>query len=278
MHEYVVVDAFTANPLQGNPVAVVFGTDDLPASTMQKIAREFQLSETVFVGCANGGPVDANIRIFTPVNELAFAGHPLLGCAVAIGSRWRCAFLRVGTKMGEIECEVLIDSRCASIVAQHPIPEWRTYSQEEALLRALSEDCTVAPVEEYRIGPRHVIVVLESLRALENLEPDQCRLAKLPNMAAICVAAEQGGWRMRMFSPAYGVVEDAATGSAAGPVAIHLARHGLAGWNEELPLRQGVEMGRQSTMRVCVEGDSAKVSRVSVAGDGVVVAEGKLRV
>jgi trans-2,3-dihydro-3-hydroxyanthranilate isomerase len=81
-----------------------------------------------------------------------------------------------------------------------------------------------------------------------------------------------------MFSPAYGVVEDAATGSAAGPLAIHLARHGLAGYGQELRILQGVEMGRPSRMRATAEAQGEHVREVTVGGHGAVVAHGTLYV
>ena len=85
MHRYAVVDAFADEPLRGNPVAVFFDADDLSAAQMQRIAREMNLSETTFVLAAQHGG-DARIRIFTPVNELPFAGHPMLGTAIALGA------------------------------------------------------------------------------------------------------------------------------------------------------------------------------------------------
>ena len=94
----------------------------------------------------------------------------------------------------------------------------------------------------------------------------------------MCLAPAGNHWRCRMFSPAYGVVEDAATGSAAGPIAIHLARHGLIAWGEPLHLLQGVEIKRPSHMHALVNGSEHGIEAVEVSGHGVVVARGRLGV
>lgn len=101
MHAYTVVDAFTTTPLEGNPVAVFFDADDLSADTMQRITMEMHLSECTFVLRAKAGG-DAHIRIFTPVNELPFAGHPLLGTAIALGTAAKSDELSLETGMGAI--------------------------------------------------------------------------------------------------------------------------------------------------------------------------------
>ncbi len=135
--------------------------------------------------------------------------------------------------------------------------------------------CTL-PVEVYCNGPRHVFVGLDSVAALSGVEPDLRILARLPNMAANCFAGSGSRWRLRMFSPAYGVVEDAATGSAAGSLAVHLARHGLIPFGEWIEIRQGVEIGRPSTMRARAMGTSERIESVQVAGSAAAVARGTL--
>ncbi|WP_324609965.1 PhzF family phenazine biosynthesis protein [Thermobifida halotolerans] len=136
---------------------------------------------------------------------------------------------------------------------------------------------TVA-VEAYRNGPRHVLVGLDSVAALSALHPDHRALSRFPDMAANCFAGSGTRWRTRMFSPAYGVVEDAATGSAAGPLAIHLARHGLAEYGQRIEILQGVEMGRPSLMVATAEADAERVRSVHVSGHGAVAARGTLYV
>ncbi|AIV36231.1 MULTISPECIES: PhzF family phenazine biosynthesis protein [Streptomyces] len=278
MHSYMVVDAFADRPLEGNPVAVFFDAGDLTAERMQQIAKEMNLSECTFVRPAEQGG-DARIRIFTPVNELPFAGHPMLGTAVALGHTLGRDSLRLETAMGVIPFELSRDDAGAvSVRMRQPVPTWEPYEHAAELLDALGVEEPLTPVVAYRNGPRHVFVGVESVPALSALRPDHRALSAFPDMAANCFAGSGTRWRTRMFSPAYGVVEDAATGSAAGPLAIHLARHGLAKYGEELRILQGVEMGRPSLMRAQADGTGDGIRTVHVGGNGAVVAEGTIHV
>ncbi|WP_225101853.1 PhzF family phenazine biosynthesis isomerase [Streptomyces sp. CoH27] len=278
MHTYVVVDAFAREPLTGNPVAVFFGADDLTTGQMQRIAREMNLSETTFVLTPEQGG-DHHVRIFTPVNELPFAGHPLLGTAIALGQRTDADGLRIETAMGVIPFELKrADGKVVSTSMRQPVPVWEPFDRTEELLEALGISASTLPVEIYRNGPRHVLVGLESVEALSKVDPDHRALARFPDMATNCYAGEGSSWRNRMFSPAYGVVEDAATGSAAGPIAIHLARHGLIEYGQRIEITQGVEIGRPSPMGALAHGKGDHVASVEVAGPGVVTIEGVLHV
>ncbi|TLS43783.1 PhzF family phenazine biosynthesis protein [Streptomyces montanus] len=281
-HGYVVVDAFTDTPLRGNPVAVFCRAEDIPADRMQSIAREMNLSETTFVlPPLKGG--DARIRIFTPVNELPFAGHPLLGTAIALGRDFSKDQLRLETAMGLIDFELdRVDGKVVGARMRQPTPTWAPFDRAEELLAALGVPEADLPVEIYTNGPRHVLVGLESVSALSRLTPDHDALAAFPNLAANCFAGSEASWRTRMFSPAYGVVEDAATGSAAGPLALHLARHGRIEYGQWIDIHQGVEMGRPSLMRAKADGSrqhcTCVTSSVWVGGSGVTLARGKIYV
>ncbi|WP_369869748.1 PhzF family phenazine biosynthesis protein [Burkholderia cepacia] len=276
--DYIVVDAFTRTPLEGNPVAVFLVDVPLPAERMQRIAREMNLSEVVFVMPPKQGG-DVHVRIFTPVNELPFAGHPLLGTAVAlrhVKAQDRFVF---ETGMGLVPFDVRSDAPGeAYVTMQQPIPTWTRFDRAGRLLEALGVEASVLPVEAYRNGPRHVFVTLPDASALSDVHPDHRALAEFEDMSAMCLAPAGDHWRCRMFSPAYGVVEDAATGSAAGPIAIHLARHGLISWGEPLHLLQGVEIRRPSHMHARVNGSEHGIEAVEVSGHGVVVARGRLGV
>ncbi|MFE7902152.1 PhzF family phenazine biosynthesis isomerase [Streptomyces sp. NPDC057424] len=278
MHAYTVVDAFTSTPLEGNPVAVFFDADDLSADTMQRIAMEMHLSECTFVLRAKAGG-DAHIRIFTPVNELPFAGHPLLGTAIALGTATKRNELSLETRMGAIP--FTLERRDGEVVAawmRQPVPTWEPFDRADELLAALGVESSTLPVEIYRNGPRHVFVGVESVAALSRISPDHRRLATFPDMATNCFAGSGRHWRTRMFSPAYGVVEDAATGSAAGPLALHLARHGLAGHGQTIEILQGVELGRPSLMKAVARREADEVSSVDVGGNGVTIAQGTIYV
>lgn len=275
-HDYVVVDAFTRRPLEGNPVAVLLDCADLTTDLMQRIANEMHLSETTFVLPPQSGG-DAHVRIFTPVNELPFAGHPLLGTAVVLAQERGLDELRLETAIGVVPFRVRTGDG-TEVSMEQPVPTWEPYEHATELVEALGIETSTAPVEAYRNGPRHVFVGLPDIPALSALRPDHRALARFPDMAVSCFAGAGARWRIRMFSPAYGVVEDAATGSAAGPLAIHLARHGLAGWAQDVEIEQGVELGRPSLMRAVARGVGEQVSAVDVRGHGVVVARGTLYV
>lgn len=279
MHQYVVVDAFSARPLSGNPLAVVLAGDDLTAEQMQRIAREMNLSETTFVLHPRDLDCDARVRIFTPVNELPFAGHPLLGTAVALASRTGTDRLRLETDAGVIPFTLEhVGERVARASMRQPVPWWKPFDRTDELLDALHIGASTLPVEIYVNGPRHVLVGLDSVAALSQVSPDHRALSSFSDLAVNCYAGSGSTWRNRMFSPSYGVVEDAATGSAAGPIAIHLARQGLSPYGQITRITQGVEIGRPSLMEALVQGQGDHVESVVVSGHGVITAEGVLHV
>jgi trans-2,3-dihydro-3-hydroxyanthranilate isomerase len=277
-HSYVVADVFTDTPLEGNPVAVFTDASDLSSELMQRIAREMNLSETVFV-LPPDDDADARIRIFTPSSELPFAGHPTLGTALILGEPAGRDLITLATGAGPVQVRLeRSDGRITSGRMRQPIPTWEPYEHADRLLEALGVGASQLPVDVYRNGPRHVFVVLDSEDAVAALEPDMTALARLPDLGTSCVAGSGRRWKSRMFAPAYGVPEDPATGSAAGPLALHLARHGRIAFGQEIQIHQGAEIGRPSTLYARVEGTGERVELVEVAGSAVVVANGELRI
>jgi trans-2,3-dihydro-3-hydroxyanthranilate isomerase len=278
MHRYVIADVFTDTPLEGNPVAVFTDAGDLSSELMQRIAREMNLSETVFV-LPGDGDADARIRIFTPSTELPFAGHPTLGTALILGEPTDKDMITLATGAGLVAVRFeRADGRITAGRMRQPIPTWEPYEHADRLLEALGVSASQLPVEAYRNGPRHVFLVLTSEQTVAALEPDMTALGKLPDIGVSCVAGSGTRWKSRMFAPAYGVAEDPATGSAAGPLALHLARHGRIAFGQEIEIHQGGEIGRPSTLYARVEGTGDQVDTVEVAGSAVVVANGELRV
>jgi trans-2,3-dihydro-3-hydroxyanthranilate isomerase len=276
MHTYAITDVFTDTPLEGNPLAVISDADDLPPERMQRIAREMNLSETAFVLAAHGD-ADAWIRIFTPSIELPFAGHPTLGTALLLGESTGDDVIRLTTAAGVIRVDFeREDGRIVSGRMQQPIPTWAPYDRADELLAALGVGASRLPVEAYRNGPRHVFVGLDSEQSVAALQPDLGALAKLPDLGVGCFAGSGTRWKSRNFAPALGVPEDPATGSAAGPLAVHLARHGQIAYGQEIEIRQGVEIGRPSRLYARVEGEGDRIDKVEVAGSAVVVARGEL--
>ena len=275
---YVVADVFTETPLAGNPVAVFTDARALEGEEMQRLARELNLSETVFVLQAEAGG-HARIRIFTPGIEMKFAGHPTLGTAFVLGGPMQLAEIRLETGMGIVPVRLERDhDRIVFGRMEQPLPSWEPYSEEAALLSAIGVTRSELPVELYDNGARHVYVALASPEDVARLRPDLSALADLPAVLGIsCFAGEGSRWKTRMFAPAGGVSEDPATGSAAGPLAVHLARHGRIGFGDEIEISQGAEIGRPSTLYARAEGSAEQLDRVEVGGSAVVVARGEFR-
>lgn len=251
MHNYTIINSFGFEPFTGNPVAVFFDCDDMSASCMQKIAAELKLSETTFV-CSAKRDGDVNVKIFTPVNELGFAGHPLLGTALALATMSDLNKVNIETLKGNYRFYIEPTKGqpfTAYVQMEQPVPVITNYEYQQALLEALGLSESTLPIDMYDVGPRHVFVGVEDINALSQISPDYKKLARFKDMAALCFSPDEGGaWRLRMFSPAYGVTEDAATGSAAGPMALHLSRYGLSTIGQQVKITQGVEMGRPSHM------------------------------
>ena len=277
--EYTVADVFCDAPLQGNPVAVFTDASGLDTATMQALARELNLSETVFlVGDVPAG-ADVRARIFTPATELPFAGHPVLGTAFVVAGRTGAITVRIATQMGVVPVVLERDGdRIVSGEMEQPIPTWASYGEAEALLAALGVAASRLPVEIYDNGPRHTYVMLGSAEEVAAVVPDMAALAALGPAGASCFAVDGVAVRTRMFGPGLGVAEDPATGSAAGPLAVHLGRHGEVSFGTQLRIAQGAEIGRPSTLLARAEGQGETVTRVTVGGGAVIVADGRFHV
>ena len=278
MHRYEVLDVFTDAPLQGNPVAVFTDAGGLSAEVMQRAARELNLSESVFVvgGPSGEGDHDAHIRIFTPATELPFAGHPVLGTAFVVGAAQQLALVRLKLEAGVIPIELSRErDRIVYGEMEQPIPVLEPFEQAEELLAAVGVQRAELPVLAYRNGPLHLYVALPSEEAVAALEPDLAALRKLGALGVSCFAGAGGRFKTRMFAPGLGVPEDPATGSAAGPLAVHLARHGWSAYGRPIQIRQGEEIGRPSVLHARVDGSDERIERVVVGGAAVVVAHGE---
>jgi trans-2,3-dihydro-3-hydroxyanthranilate isomerase len=275
---YVVADVFTDTPLVGNALAVFTDGRGLGDEEMQRLARELNLSESVFVLPAEAGG-DARIRIFTPSQELEFAGHPTLGSAYVLAGPLQRPEIRLETLRGIVP--VSLEREQDRIVfgrMQQPLPVWREYEEAEGLLAALHVEQSELPVEHYDNGAQFVYVGLGTEEEVATLRPDPFALAELPGIVGVlCFAGSGTRWKARMFAPGGGVAEDPATGSAAGPLAVHLARHGRIGFGDEIEITQGAEIGRPSTLFARADGTAEKLERVEVGGSAVIVARGEFR-
>ena len=275
---YVVVDVFTDTPLQGNALAVFTDAREIPEEVLQPLARELNLSETVFV-LPKQADGHARMRIFTPAAELPFAGHPVLGTAFVLAAPLQLGEIRLETGRGTVV--VRLEREGPRIVfgrMEQPLPSWEPLGEETGLLEALGVERSELPIEVYDNGIPHAYVALSSEEAVAELEPDLGALSRLCGTHGVnCFAGEGTRWKTRMFAPGSGVAEDPATGSAAGPLALHLARHGRIAFGEEIEISQGVELGRPSKLYARVEGSADRLERVEVGGSAVVVARGEFR-
>jgi trans-2,3-dihydro-3-hydroxyanthranilate isomerase len=276
-YRYVVADVFTDTPLEGNQLAVFTDARDIPEELLQPLATEMAFSETVFVY-----PTDAEahvrIRIFTPASEIPFAGHPTLGTAFVLAQPMQLEVIAIETGSGIVP--VWLEREGPKIVfgrMHQPIPTIEPFDGGP-LLEALGVKRSELPVELYDNGMRFVYVALRNEDEVAALDPDTRALGRVDGFGGVnCFAGSGKNWKTRMFAPGKGVTEDPATGSAAGPLAVHLARHGRIGWGDEIRISQGAEVGRPSTLHARVDGSDDAIERVEVGGSAVVVARGEFR-
>jgi len=275
---YELCDVFTDRPLAGNALAVFTDADDMDGVTMQALARETNLSESAFVLSPATADASAAIRIFTPTMELPFAGHPTLGTAFVLAARRKQEMISLETGRGIVTVRLSYKSeRPAFGWMTQPLPQIEPYDATPTLLTALGVTASRLPVERYDNGPHYVYVGVDTLDEVAALRPDLSGLAAL-GATAFCVFAGEGrAWKCRVFAPGEGIAEDPATGAAAGPLAVHLARHGRIGFGDEIVIEQGVEIGRPSTLHACAKGHPDKLDSVEVGGHAVIVGQGTFR-
>jgi trans-2,3-dihydro-3-hydroxyanthranilate isomerase len=275
-----IVDVFTERPLTGNQLAVFEDAAGIPELLLQPLAQEIGYSETVFVYPGTEG-ADARIRIYTPTSEVPFAGHPVLGTAVVLASD--LGVDRVILETGRGPVPVRLDrtpGRATRGAMEQPIPSFALYDKADEFLSALGVDRSVLPVTVYDNGLQHVYVMLESPGDVAALKPDFSALSDLAHSSGMPLvgfnvfSGSDLVWKTRMFAPADDIAEDPATGSAAGPLALHLARHGRIPWEAEIRISQGVEIGRPSELFARVWGDVDQATRIEVSGYAVPVGGG----
>jgi trans-2,3-dihydro-3-hydroxyanthranilate isomerase len=274
---YVVADVFTDVPLQGNQLAVFTDARDIPEELLQPLATEMAFSETVFV-YPTDGEAHVRIRIFTPASEIPFAGHPTLGTAFVLAQPMQLEVIAIETGSGVVPVWLERDGPKIVFGRMHqPIPTIEPFDEAPVLV-ALGVERSELPVELYDNGMRFVYVALRSEDDVAALAPDQRGLSRAAGIVGVnCFAGSGDRWKTRMFAPGAGVPEDPATGSAAGPLAVHLARHGRIGWGDEIRISQGAEIRRPSTLYARADGSADAIERVEVGGSAVVVARGEFR-
>jgi trans-2,3-dihydro-3-hydroxyanthranilate isomerase len=267
-YRYRVVDVFTEHPLEGNPLAVFPDARGLDASTMQRIAKELNLSETVFVLPSTRSDCVARLRIFTPAREMPFAGHPtigtsyvLLGEGVARGDKFFLEEL-----IGPIHIRVTRGLKPLIWLRTPPVEQGRTVDPE-ICARALGlprSDLSGLPPEILSAGNPFLYIALEDVAAVDRAWLSSTGSLKAEPGELLCVfvfARTPDGVYSRMFAPEHGVVEDPATGSAAGPLAIYLRKHGMISDKPgtQFTSEQGTKMGRRSILHVRLNENNLEV-------------------
>lgn len=274
-----LVDVFTPRPLAGNQLCVVPGPVDLDDATMQALAKEIGFSETTFVSEASGARYA--MRIFTPSQELPFAGHPTLGTAFVMVSEGRVsspAIQRVAA--GEIPVEVDVASNTAWMT-QLPVTFGPEFADRELIARAigLEVDDMVPdlPVQTVSTGLPPTIVPVRDAERLGRAQRDGRAVAEAIDRSGgeelYLFAITDEGVEARMFDAEIGIGEDPATGSAAGPLGAYLAEHNLAGMPGSMVIRQGERVGRPSELHVEARRENG-AWRVRVGGGVHVVGSG----
>lgn len=300
MTRYHTLDVFTDRVFGGNPLAVIPDARAVPEHAMQKIAREFNFSETVFVLPAESATALRRLRIFTPERELPFAGHPTIGAAyllwelgVAPAPANQPATFVLEEGVGEIPVRITPRDGAPAFVQfttarlPEPGPPPPPPADLAAALGLALEDLAggVDRPEAYSCGVPFLFVPLVSRDALARATPDlgRWRTTLDPYWAAqvlvFCREPENAGvhLRARMFAPTLGVLEDPATGSAAAALAGYLsARTGEDG-TQRWEVGQGFEMGRPSLLVVEVDRQAGAMRAVRVGGTVVRVSDGELR-
>jgi trans-2,3-dihydro-3-hydroxyanthranilate isomerase len=306
---FVQVDVFAEQPFGGNQLAVFFDAAALTAEQRQTIAAEMNYAESTFVEPPTVLDADARVRIHTPARELPFAGHPTLGTAYALARAWAAptgqplarhsvgsarpaaATLRLELGVGVLQVDVEpCGPRAAFAWMEQPLPRFEPAPTAGlgALVGLSDDEVTVPglPAEYGSAGILFLLLPMRSLDAVRRARPDAAAMAAQlggrDHPAVLVFTREtespEATVHARMFAPLMGITEDAATGSAAGPLGAYLVRHGAVPVQSRtrVVVEQGLEMGRPSRLTVEVTVDEGAVRGVRVGGGVVLVAEGTL--
>jgi trans-2,3-dihydro-3-hydroxyanthranilate isomerase len=303
-YRFFQVDVFTDKPFGGNPLAVFPTAVDLTAEEMQKIAREMNLSETTFVLPAQAPGADFKVRIFTPIKELPFAGHPVVGTHWVL-AHIGCVELQEPTTTVSFELGVgvlpadlqVVNGQVERVVMTQDRPTFHAVLEDLTdLATGLNLDAqaiieTGLPVQVVSTGVPQMMVPIRSLNEIHALDPAQLNIAALNQVCEDCdtdcvmvftfeTEAPESTVHVRMFAPLVGVPEDPATGSANGALGAYLVQHQavpLIGSTIHILSEQGLEIHRPSKLFVEVDISGNEPVVVRVGGQVVPVAEGIVR-
>src|SRR5688572_23211921 len=296
---YLHYDVFTDTMFEGNQLAVFHDARGLSTSQMQTITKEMNFSECTFILPAEAAGTDTRMRIFTPGTELPMAGHPVIGSAFAMAElgvikKGQASFV-FGLNVGPTRVELTWQGdRLSFAWMDQRTPEFREpVSARADIIRSVgldpaAVDATGVPVEEVSCGNAFLLIPVKTRAAVDAAEADIAAMKKLKSafpgghVGVLFFTMETVDPNVtvysRMFAPSAGIVEDPATGSAAGPLGSYLVKHGLVHRNEmqDMVNLQGVAMGRPSRLHMRITEDEGAISRVQVGGKSVLVGEGTL--
>lgn len=291
MRDYLILDVFADRPLAGNPLAVIPDARGLDASAMQDLAREFNLSETVFLWppATPGGPVPA--RIFTPGREVPFAGHPTVGAGVALALAGQGPDIVLDLPVGPVSVQATaapardMGAGHARVTRAGRLERIHTLDATTvAACVGLPPDAvaqTTHPPVSVSFGLPFAVAELADIAALAAARPDTARFeaaqARWPSgfdFATYLYVRDGDAVQARMFAPLDGIPEDPATGSAAAALVALLAE--TLGQDRQITIAQGVEMGRPSRILAGARLQAGAVAAITLAGDAVVMARGQI--
>lgn len=300
--QFYQADVFTDVPFGGNPVAVIPDAAGLTDLELQQIAREMNLSETVFVFPPSDPAAVVKMRIFTPTQEIPFAGHPVIGAFFVLGTLKRLAMREPITRVLQ-ECNLGLfpvdihakDGQITRVVMSQPKPQFLEIVENRDDLFSLARALGVArqqitetkwPVQVVSTGLPVIIVPIRTLTAVRSIVPDVSAIADLCQqygangmmVFSTMTVEQQATVHTRMFAPLIGIVEDPATGSASGALGAYLLQHGVVevGPMTEIIAEQGYEIERPSRILIQVESEDDAIQEVKVGGQAVMVLEGTL--
>lgn len=301
--KFYQADVFTSEPFGGNPVAVFPDADGLSDDQLQQIAREMNLSETVFVFPPTDKAAVVRLRIFTPTQELPFAGHPVIGTFYLLAQLGLVPLTGSVTRL-LYECNIGLfpvelrgtAKEIEHVVMSQPKPEFldRVEDEEDFYKLALSLGLpkyavaeAKSPIEVVSTGLPVLILPIRTLTAIRSIRPDPSAITDLCGrfgangiMVFTTVTVEPDSTvHTRMFAPAIGILEDPATGSASGALGAYLVHHRIidAKPTAEIVSEQGYEMDRPSRILIQVDSTDSVIQEVKVGGECVTVVEGELK-
>jgi trans-2,3-dihydro-3-hydroxyanthranilate isomerase len=294
--QFHTLDVFTDAPLAGNPLAVVLDAEGLDDKRMQQIAREFNLSETVFVFAPRDPVNTAALRIFTPARELPFAGHPTVGAAALI------AHLRAPRQLAAEDLRLVLEERIGDVVCVARHRRGEALAAYFTLPRLPQRGGAAPPAAEiaerlgleaadigfgahrpavYGAGVDFLFAPIAGAAALAKADPDRGRWGADGGPGVFLYTRETSGggaaYRARMFAAGWGVREDPATGSAAAAFAgVVMEFEPPADGEHSIVIEQGIEMGRRSAIALGLEVEGGALKSASIGGSAALVAEGTI--